>query len=525
MANIFWRKELAGWRPALTLGLAAMSAQGVFILAGVFGSYWLGLDPAPFLAAATACLALQMLAALRYAPQSEDRSTPRSADGYFSTSGGKSWSAPNRAWFNEQLEHVVAQARRFDRRAAVYAVEIEGAKEIAGKLGGEIGEKLIETALQRLIACARAEDVVGRLGDDKFGVILHAAPSAASLTQSADRIAENLSTPYVVLGHRLTVGAKVGIGLMIDRSDEAAIVAERADTALYHAKTQTFPRYCVYEDWIGSNRREQAQLARDLSTAISARRLSVAYQPVVDPSGDTVVGVEALCRWRHDDLGDVPPVKFIPIAETSGEINALGEQVLRQACRDARNWEKISVAVNVSSHQFRGSGFVELVQSVLDDSGLDPRRLELELTESVLVSEIDDAVAKINRLKEIGVRLALDDFGTGYSSLNYLLALPFDKLKIDRSFVLKSESGASGAAVVHSIVSLGRALGLHVTAEGVDSADQHQFLRIAGVHSFQGYRFGRPMMAREISERLATQQKNFHTEGAAPCCTGGRLAR
>jgi len=508
-------------RPMMTLGIAAMSAQGGLVLAGSLAAHWWSVDLAPFFATAAACSAVQIFAALRVLGQEKPAPSPRSAEQRQAGACFKSWNAPNRALFHEQLEIVVAQARRFDRRAAVFAVELEGLREIDGKLGAELAERLVETALQRLVACARAEDVVGRLGDDKFGVILQIPPNGAAVTQLAERVAETLSTPYVVSDHRLIVGAKVGVGLMLDRLDEAAQIAERADTALQHAKSQAFPRFCLYEDWIGANRREQAQLGRELTAAISARRLAVAYQPVVDPKGDTTIGVEALCRWRHDEFGEVPPTKFIPIAESSGEIHALGEQVLRQACRDARDWREITVAVNVSPHQFRGPGFVELVRRVLAETDFDPRRLELELTESVLLSEIDDAVEKMNRLKELGIRLALDDFGTGYSSLNYLLALPFDKLKIDRSFVLKSEVGASGAAVVHSIVSLGRALGLHVTAEGVDSADQHQFLRIAGVHSFQGYRFGKPMSALEIEERLALQRG---AQAAAGALGGARRA-
>jgi EAL domain-containing protein (putative c-di-GMP-specific phosphodiesterase class I) len=250
---------------------------------------------------------------------------------------------------------------------------------------------------------------------------------------------------------------------------------------------------------------DRIRLERDLRDAIRDNELNLVYQPIVDPTGETMLGVEALCRWRHPSLGDISPVTFIAIAEDAGLIDLLGEWVLRRASREALDWPGLRVAVNVSSLQFCKPDFVALVQNVLSETGLSPTRLELELTESLFVQDINGALGKMRNLKALGIRLALDDFGTGYSSLSYLLSLPFDKLKIDRSFILKLETGASGAAIVHSIVSLGRALGMHVTAEGVETGEQHQFLRIAGVHSFQGYLFSRPVEAREITRRLAAQ--------------------
>jgi EAL domain-containing protein (putative c-di-GMP-specific phosphodiesterase class I) len=216
-----------------------------------------------------------------------------------------------------------------------------------------------------------------------------------------------------------------------------------------------------------------------------------------------VVGVEALCRWRHPQRGEIPPTEFIPIAENSGLIIALGEKVLRRACLEAKAWPGISVAVNVSPLQFRRMDFVDEVERILAETGFDPAKLELEVTESTLLGNVDTAELAMFRLKALGVRLALDDFGTGYSSLLYLRRFPFDKLKIDKSFVHSIEKAADAAAIVHAVVSLGRGLGMKVTAEGVESAEQHLFLRAAGVHFMQGYRFGRPCPAAEISARLA----------------------
>jgi EAL domain-containing protein (putative c-di-GMP-specific phosphodiesterase class I) len=232
----------------------------------------------------------------------------------------------------------------------------------------------------------------------------------------------------------------------------------------------------------------------------------VFYQPIVNKSGEAVVGVEALCRWTHPTRGEISPVEFIAAAEHSGLIVELGAWVLRRACLDGLAWPGIDVAVNVSPLQFRRTDFAEVVERTLAETKFDPARLELELTESVLLGNVETAEAGMLRLKALGVRLALDDFGTGYSSLLYLRRFPFDKLKIDRSFVLSIEKAADAAAIVHAVVSLGRGLGMKVTAEGVETADQQLFLRAAGVHCMQGYRFGKAVPAAEITARLQSNE-------------------
>ncbi len=251
--------------------------------------------------------------------------------------------------------------------------------------------------------------------------------------------------------------------------------------------------------------RDVDELVTDLRHAIHGGDLYVLYQPIFDTSGETILGVEALCRWRHPSLGEITPLTFIPIAEANGLIAALGEFVLRKACLDARRWEGVTLAVNVSPWQFKQGDFVETIRHVLAETGLQPSRLELEITESLLIEDIEDAQQKMQALQRDGVRLALDDFGSGHSSLNYLLSLPFDKLKVDRSFVRKIQAGVASTAIIHAIVSIGRALGMHVTAEGVETAEQQQFLRVAGVHSFQGFRFSRPVSAEAISQMVDAQ--------------------
>jgi EAL domain-containing protein (putative c-di-GMP-specific phosphodiesterase class I) len=304
------------------------------------------------------------------------------------------------------------------------------------------------------------------------------------------------------MGHTLTIGASIGIASINRESGEVADIMRRADVALYRAKNEGRNRACIYDAEMDADLRERKQMERDLKDAIEYNDLAIAYQPLVGPSGETMLGVEALCRWHHPTRGEIPPAKFIPIAEHSELIIPLGEWVLRKACLEARPWGNLTVSVNVSPLQFRRQDFVEMVVRILAETELDPQRLELELTESTLLGNVDDAEKAMHRLKARGVRFALDDFGTGYSSLLYLRRFPFDRIKIDRSFVRSIESAADAASIVHAIVSLGRGHGMKVTAEGVETAEQQLFLRAAGVHSMQGYRFGKPAPAEVIAARL-----------------------
>jgi EAL domain-containing protein (putative c-di-GMP-specific phosphodiesterase class I) len=273
--------------------------------------------------------------------------------------------------------------------------------------------------------------------------------------------------------------------------------------ALYRAKNEGRNRACIYDAAMDADLSNRKLLEGDLLYAIKNDGLHAVYQPIVNASGDKIVGVEALARWNHPTIGAIPPSQFIPIAEHSGLIIDLGEWILRRACLEGRAWPNLTVAVNVSPLQFRRSDFVEVVERILTETQFDASRLELELTESTLLGNLDTAELSMLRLKAIGVRFALDDFGTGYSSLLYLRRFPFDKLKIDSSFVRSIEKAPDAAAIVHAVVSLGRGLGMKVTAEGVETAEQHLFLRAAGVHSMQGYRFGKPGEASEIDARLA----------------------
>jgi diguanylate cyclase len=411
---------------------------------------------------------------------------------------------PNRIYFGERLESVIEEVRRGGPTAAVFYIDLDHFKDVNDTLGHHIGDALILNVTQRLSRIVRGDDLVARLGGDEFAIITVCSSDSYSLQALAGRIISSLCAPYAINGHNIIIGASIGIASIDRRARDAGDILRYADMALYRAKNEGRNRACIYDAAMDADLSNRKLLEGDLLHAIKNDGLHAAYQPIVNSSGDKMVGVEALARWNHPTIGVIPPSDFIPIAEHSGLIVELGEWMLRRACLEGRNWPGLTVAVNVSPLQFRRSDFVDVVERILGETEFDPSRLELELTESTLLGNLDSAELSMLRLKAIGVRFALDDFGTGYSSLQYLRRFPFDKLKIDSSFVHSIETAADAAAIVHAIVSLGRGLGMKVTAEGVENAEQHLFLRAAGVHSMQGYRFGRPGTATDVSARIAS---------------------
>jgi diguanylate cyclase (GGDEF)-like protein len=411
---------------------------------------------------------------------------------------------PNRIYFGERLEQAIGEVRGGGTSAAVFYIDLDHFKDVNDTLGHHIGDELILNVTQRLSRIMRGDDLVARLGGDEFAIITACASDSYSLQAIAGRIIAAVCAPYQISGHNIIIGASIGIAVIDRRAGDAADILRYADMALYRAKNEGRNRACIYDAAMDADLSNRKLLEGDLLQAIKNDSLRAAYQPIVNASGDTVVGVEALARWTHPTHGEIPPSRFIPIAEHSGLIIELGEWMLRRACLDGRDWPGLTVAVNVSPLQFRRSDFVELVERILTETDFDANWLELELTESTLLGNLETAELSMLRLKAIGVRFALDDFGTGYSSLLYLRRFPFDKLKIDSSFVRAIEKAPDAAAIVHAVVSLGRGLGMKVTAEGVETAEQHLFLRAAGVHSMQGYRFGKPGTAGEIDNRLAS---------------------
>ena len=428
---------------------------------------------------------------------------------------------PNRNYFGERLQSVIKDVHRGGSSAAVFYIDLDHFKDVNDTLGHPVGDELIRNVTFRLSGTLRSEDVVARLGGDEFAVISSLGTDTTTLQQTANRIIAALCAPYSISGHNIVIGASIGIAIIDRRSDGgAADIMRYADMALYRAKNEGRNRACIYDAAMDADLSNRKLLEHDLRLAIEQDGLNLQYQPIVNSSGEKILGVEALCRWVHPEQGNIEPTKFIPIAEHSGLIIELGEWVLRRACMDAKEWPDITVAVNVSPLQFRRLDFVEVVERILAQTDLDPNRLELELTESTLLGNVETAEIAMHRLKALGVKLALDDFGTGYSSLAYLRRFPFDRLKIDRSFVRSIERAPDAAAIVHAIVGLGRGLGMKVTAEGVETAEQQLFLRAAGVHCMQGYRFGKPGSPTLISARLAAPGAWRSIEGDAAALAG-----
>ncbi len=411
---------------------------------------------------------------------------------------------PNRIYFGERLETVIDEVGCGGPSAAVFYIDLDHFKDVNDTLGHHIGDELILKVTQRLSRVMRGDDLVARLGGDEFAIITSCASDSYSLQATAGRIISAICAPYAIKGHNIIIGASIGIAIIDHRASDAGDILRYADMALYRAKNEGRNRACIYDAAMDADLSQRKLLEGDLLEAIKNEGLKAAYQPIISASGETMIGVEALARWTHPRAGIISPADFIPVAEHSGLIVQLGEWMLRRACLDGRNWPGLTVAVNVSPLQFRRSDFVDVVERILKETDFDANRLELELTESTLIGNLEPAEQSMLRLKAIGVRFALDDFGTGYSSLLYLRRFPFDKLKIDSSFVRSIETAPDAAAIVHAIVSLGRGLGMKVTAEGVENAEQHLFLRAAGVHYMQGYRFGRPGPAADIDARLAS---------------------
>ncbi len=352
----------------------------------------------------------------------------------------------------------------------------------------------------------RSSGRIGRIGGDEFAILQTDIVGPRDAEILARRVVEALAEPLEIDGRRIYVSASIGIALCPDDADGAEELMRRADLALYRAKNAGRNTWRFFEPKIGEQLKLQKAVEDDLRAAIDGGGLQLLYQPVMDSSGKRIVGVEALVRWPHPTHGFISPQSFIALAEECGLILPLGEWVLRRALSDVKKWPGLRIAVNVSGLQLRDPGFVDTLQAMLKQLDVDAARLELEVTENILLSDADAAEDAMVKLRAMGVRLALDDFGTGYSSLIYLRRFAFDKIKIDKSFLDSIEATGESAIIVHSIVHLGRALGLTVTAEGVETPEQHRFLQALACHEMQGYLFSRPVEAAEITTRMEAQQ-------------------
>jgi diguanylate cyclase (GGDEF)-like protein/PAS domain S-box-containing protein len=399
---------------------------------------------------------------------------------------------PNRAAFNERLDDAISGAAAKTSTCALLMFDIDGFKSINDVYGQETGDAILRLVGERVgKACDGA--FLARVGGDEFAVIAPEGPQPQAAMAFADRIVAAFDRAIEVNGYTLKAGVSIGVAIYPqDGGDSAALVAN-VDVALEHAKEHARGSIRFFEPETDRQLREERALQQDLALAISRGEIDIHYQPQARMDGG-IVGFEALARWHHPVRGIVPPGRFIPIAEESGSIIEIGEWILRRACEEAASWPNdLSVAVNLSPVQFQHGDLPKLVHEVLLQTGLPAARLELEITESVLIDDLDHAVGILRRLKNLGVRIAMDDFGTGYSSLSYLQAFPFDKIKIDKGFISKIDHCSQSATIVRAVIALGRELSLPVLAEGVETEQQLRFLADESCDGIQGYYIGRPM--------------------------------
>jgi diguanylate cyclase len=422
---------------------------------------------------------------------------------------------PNRLLFAERLDEELNRLSRTDAGLAVLFLDLDRFKDVNDTFGHQAGDRLLKLAAQRLENLLRESDTLARFGGDEFAVIQTGLrnPEAAELL--ARRILDSVTRPFDIGEAPVTVGVSIGVALAPEHGRDRETLMRLADTALYEAKSEGRNRYRVFQRQMDETIRMRKTVEDDLRQAIANDELLLHYQPVVSADGESIVALEALVRWPHPKQGMIPPTSFIAMAEERGLIIPLGEWVLRRACQDGKRWPHLRMAVNVSAIQFRHRSFVPSVMRALTETGFEASNLELELTEGVIVEDADAAEAAMMELRALGVHLALDDFGTGYSSLIYLRRFAFDKIKIDRSFLESMEATGESAILVHSIVHLGRALGLTVTAEGVETAEQHRFLQALGCHQLQGYLFSKPVPAEEIDRLIAAERARGRKAPAA----------
>jgi diguanylate cyclase (GGDEF)-like protein len=420
---------------------------------------------------------------------------------------------PNRVLFRQEMERALTRVHR-DDPFAVFCLALDRFKSVNDALGHPVGDALLVEVVDRLETCTRDGDVVARLGGDEFAILQRDAHDPANATDLAQRITSVLSAPFQVAGHTILTGCSVGIAFAPGDGTEADNLLKAADMALYRAKNDGGGTYRLFEPEMDSRMQARRLLEIDLCLALPNNEFQVYYQPIVNLSDYAVTGFEALLRWNHPMQGLVSPADFIPIAEEIGAIGSIGGWVLRTACADAALWPgEIKVAVNLSPMQFKSKTLVADIVSALAASNLPAQRLEIEITETVMMNDTATTLETLNQLRSLGVRIAMDDFGTGYSSLSYLRRFPFSKIKIDQCFIREMSEEHESMAVLRAITGLGSSLGMTTTAEGVETLEQLSRLRAEGCTEVQGYFFSRPKPVEEVTsmlQNIARQMGSLH---------------
>ncbi|WP_449433693.1 putative bifunctional diguanylate cyclase/phosphodiesterase [Pseudomonas putida] len=411
---------------------------------------------------------------------------------------------PNRTLFNERLKQALLGDEQDRKLTAALCLDLDNFKNINDSLGHAFGDKLLRALGKRLRRELREHDTLARLGGDEFAVVLTGLDSRDAACNTAQRLINAIRPPFQIEGHQFSVGVSIGVAISPDDHEQAEQLLGYADMALYEAKRNGRNRYECFHLELDVAARQRRLVETDLRTALHLGQLHLHYQPVVDQQTSSVTGYEALLRWEHPTRGMVMPMDFIPIAEETGLIHELGIRALNLACQEAASWDsEQTVSVNLSPVQFKNANLVHTVALALADSGLPARRLELEITESVLLGNSEENVRTLRALKELGVSISLDDFGTGYSSLGYLRSFPFDRIKIDKSFVHDMCESREAMSIIRAITELSNSLMIKTTAEGVESQEQMQRLAAEGCSHFQGYLYGRPAPASERLKQVA----------------------
>ena len=415
---------------------------------------------------------------------------------------------PNRAFFIEQLRRTLATAKRSGRRAALLFCDLDNFKDVNDSLGHDKGDLLLQEIAERLSACIRQGDTLSRLGGDEFVLLLPAVKADRDAVMVARKIKEQLARPFDLAGHEVYTSPSIGIAFYPDDGDTVSTLLKHADMAMYAAKARGRNRYQFFSEDMHKRAVDRMQLEAGLRQALERREFRIAYQPQYRLETGRLEAVEVLLRWQHPERGLIMPARFIPLAEETGMIQAIGTWLLRAVCEQVKEWldagyPDLRAAVNLSSRQFAEPGFVETVRSILADVGLPARHLELEITESVLMQDAQQAVTTLEALRADGISLTIDDFGTGYSSLVYLKDLAVNRLKIDREFVREIDQDERNAAIAAAIIELGRSLGLDIVAEGVETAAQAAVLRRLRCPMAQGFYFSRPLARDAIQLKLA----------------------
>jgi diguanylate cyclase (GGDEF)-like protein/PAS domain S-box-containing protein len=414
---------------------------------------------------------------------------------------------PNRHLLRQQIDDILLHTRRSAEQVAVLVLGLDNFKAVNDTLGHAIGDKLLRGVAKRLRSTLREEDKLARLNSDEFAIVQSGLRRPEDAVLLSKRLLQAIGEPYLLDGNSIVVGASIGIAMAPGDGDESEKLLKNADMALSRAKNDLRGTFSFFEAGMDARAQSRRKIEIDLRDAIQNDVLRPYYQPLVDLSTGRIAGFEALVRWPHPERGMISPADFIPVAEDTGLINALGSLMLRCACMDAARWpDEVCVAVNLSPLQFRTGNLLAVVMDALKQSGLPAKRLELEITETLLLEKSSQVLATLHALRALGVRISMDDFGTGYSSLSYLRSFPFDKIKIDQSFVRDLGANRDAQAIVRSIISLGVGLGVTITAEGVETESELSCLRAEGCHEGQGFLFSRARPNAEIIGLLKAQR-------------------